>query len=78
MKLIDNWKEILTSAWSVRTSSFGAMLVGVGQGIKYIPASFLGLTPEALTGIGDILVILGGLLGGSTVFARLGDQGLAK
>jgi len=78
MILLDNWKEILQKAWSVKLAALSAFFAGVQQAIPYIPVGLIGLTAEQSAAIGGVFGALGGLCAALVSVARVFDQGLAK
>ncbi|PTR17517.1 hypothetical protein C8R31_101681 [Nitrosospira sp. Nsp2] len=74
MTLIENWKDVLKKAWSVRMTYVTAALESIQQGIKQVPAEWLGLNPDLFAATADIC---GGLVlvsAGLTVIVRLMEQ----
>lgn len=78
MQLLDNWKEILWKAWSVKLAGLAAFFAGVQQAMPYIPAGMIGLTAEQSVAIGGVFGALGGVCAALVSVARVFDQGLAK
>jgi hypothetical protein len=76
MTLIWNWQTVLGSAWSVRLGTFSALLGGFQQAAGFIPAGFLGLSPEVWTAVGAVFGALSILCAALVVPARLIDQKL--
>jgi phage-related protein len=78
MQLIDNWKDVLTKAWSVKTGALAALFGGLQQALPLIPAGLMGLTPEQSAMIAAVLGALSMLCGVLVPVVRVFDQGLAK
>ena len=78
MKLLENWKEILQKAWSVKLSALAAFFAGAQQAMPYIPIDLIGLTAEQSVAIGGVFGALGVLCAALVSVARVFDQGLAK
>jgi phage-related protein len=78
MQLIDNWKEVLTQAWSVKTGALAALFAGLQQALPMIQPGLMGLTLEQSTAIGGVFGALGVLFGALVPVVRIFDQGLAK
>ena len=78
MQLLDNWKEILQKAWSVKLAALAAFFAGVQQAMPYIPIDLIGLTTEQSVAIGNAFGALGGVCAALVSVARVFDQGLAK
>lgn len=78
MQLIDNWKDVLTKAWSVKTGALAALFGGMQQALPLIPAGLMGLTAEQSAMIAAVLGALSILCGALVPVVRMFDQGLAK
>jgi hypothetical protein len=78
MTLIWNWQTVLGSAWSVRMGTISALLGGFQQAMGFVPAGFLGATPEVWAAIGTVFGALSVVCAALVVPARLIDQGLAQ
>jgi len=74
MTLIENWKEVLKKAWSVKMTYVTAALESLQQGLKQVPADWLGLNPELLTATANICGALVLVSAGLTVIVRLIEQ----
>jgi hypothetical protein len=77
MKLLDNWKEILQKAWSVKLAGFAAFFAGAQQAMPHI-TGLIGLTAEQSVAIGNAFGALGVLCAALVSVARVFDQGLVK
>lgn len=78
MTLVENWKDILTKAWSVKTGALSALFGGMQQAIPLIPAGLIGLTTEQAAMIAAVLGALSILCGALVPVVRVFDQGLTK
>lgn len=78
MILLDNWKEILQKAWSVKLASLAAFFVGMQQALPYIQPGLIGLTAEQSVSVGNVFGAIGVLCAALVSAARVFDQGLAK
>lgn len=78
MTLVENWKDILFKAWSVKTGALAALFTSFQQAFPLIPAGLMGLTLEQSTAISGVFGALGLLFASLVPFVRLFDQGLSK
>lgn len=78
MQLINNWKEVLTQAWSVKTGALASLFGGMQQALPLIPAGLMGLTPEQSAMIAAVLGALSLLCAALVPVVRVFDQGLVK
>ena len=78
MKLLDNWKEIIKQAWSVRLAALATLFTSMQQMIPYLPAYLVGLTVEQSTAIGTAFGALGALFTALVAVVRVFDQGIAE
>lgn len=78
MKLLDNWKEILQKAWSVKLAGLAAFFTGAQQALPYIQPGLVGMTAEQSVAIGNVFGAIGVLCAALVSVARVFDQGLAK
>lgn len=76
MKLLDDWKNVLKQAWSVKTSALAALFGGMQQAMPFIPPSLMGLTLEQATMIGAVFGALGVLFATLVPVVRVVDQGI--
>ncbi|SOD42360.1 DUF7940 domain-containing protein [Nitrosovibrio sp. Nv4] len=78
MKLVENWKVIMTKAWSVRLAAIAALIISASESVHLLPTGVFGITPEALELAAPVLKYLGYLIGAIGAFlARPTDQGIA-
>ena len=78
MTLIENWKEVLTQAWSVKTGALAALFGGMQQALPLIPAGLMGLTVEQAAMLAALFGALSILCGALVPVVRVFDQGLTK
>lgn len=78
MTIVENWKEILTQAWSVRTGALSALFGGLQHAMPFIPAGLMGLTADQSAAVAGMLGGLSILFGAMVPVVRVFDQGLAK
>ena len=78
MKLLDNWKEIITKAWSVRLAALATLFTSMQQMLPYLPAYLVGLTVEQSTAIGTVFGTLGALFAALVALVRVFDQGIGE
>lgn len=58
MKLLPNWKSVITKAWSVRLMAFGIFL----QSVELFLPNLEGIVPDNWLGYGAIGVSLTGII----------------
>lgn len=78
MQLIDNWKDVLTKAWSVKTGALASIFGGIQQALPLFPAGLMGLTPEQSAMIAAVFGALSLLCAALVPVVRVFDQGIAK
>ena len=70
MKLHDDWKAILTKAWSVRLMALSALLSGLATGLT-IAQPYLGINPLTVAAIVGSVTTVTCLIG---IYARIVKQ----
>lgn len=72
MKLLDNWKAILTGAWSVKLGALSAILISASEMVALIP-------DDSVQSLSTFLKYCGYATGALGAFvARFLDQGMPE
>lgn len=60
MRLVDNWRAVLTRAWSVRLMLLAGLLTGVEAALPFL-GELVPLSPGVLAGV-TLIIVMGALV----------------